>query len=399
MGRKQVNILCDSCDSPLRADSPFCPQCGRPTRWASHAERIEWEVRQWRTSRAREGNPTTTMMLVRTDEGYKPAPMRPEQFIWDQPLHPDREEKPVAAPASQAVPQNGNVHGNGNGHGAEPAETEIVEPTATAVPAAVDEPAAPGPIEHRATDTREVAVPYERDRDVVGISKKAVAVGILLAVGLPLSGKALNLARSSTPSPKAPAAARADVAGTIRPLALKPARSGFAQVTPDAVRYAVVFKNPNRGFAAFGIGVTVSLYDRTGRLVGRTVERIASAPAGGSIAVAGQTGVSGAVASIKSQTTVDGFEPARSSRGFVVRGVQMSRRGADVIVRGSVSAPNPARDARFVVVYLDRTGAVLGGDFTFIDVPASPRVVAAVVTTSGVSRSVARVEAYVVASP
>src|SRR5436189_5801829 len=79
VGKGQLVMTCNSCDVPLRSDGPFCEHCGRPTPWATHEERVDWEVRQWRASRTREAGSSgsTQMMLVRTEEGYAPAPARP----------------------------------------------------------------------------------------------------------------------------------------------------------------------------------------------------------------------------------------------------------------------------------------------------------------------------------
>jgi len=394
VGRKQANILCVSCESPLRADSPFCPNCGRPTLWATHDERVEWEVGQWRASRARaEGSKTTTtMMLVRTEAGYEPSAVPREQFIWDQPLHPEREAKPNIhrQSAREAPPAH-----NGNGDRAQPSEPQPVE---DAPDVQEPGPAAPPVVEQLPPPAVAEASPVEDERGTgLGISRKAVAVGILLAVGLPLGGKALDLTRRSRLPVGAPA--RAATAGSIRPLGLTTSRSGFTQVSPDAARYAVIIRNPNKGFAAYGVSVSVSMYDRSGRLVGSSIEHIAAVPGGGSTAVAGTTGVAGPVAEVRARTAVAGFEPSRSTRSFVVRGVQMSRRGTEIVVRASIIGVNPARNAKLVVVYLDRTGTIVGGDFTYVDVPSARRAATAVVTTSGVSRSAQSVQVYVVTAP
>jgi ribosomal protein S27AE len=393
MGKKQTNILCVSCESPLRADSPFCPSCGRPTAWATHDERVDWEVRQWRASRAREdgSTTTTTMMLVRTEAGYEPSAVKAADYVWDQPLHPEREAKPNV---HRATPRETPPVRHGNGDRAKASEPEAVE--AVIVPQQ-RAPVAPAPIEGPSLPMSDTPVVEREPGTGGGISRKAVAVGLLLAVGLPLSGKALDLARSS-PSAEAPARTQAATAGSIRPLGLRTASSGFTQVTPDVARYAAVIRNPNKGFAAHGVSVSVSMYDRRGRLVGSSLERIGSVPAGGSTAVAGHIGVAGVVAEIRAHMSVAGFEPSRSTRPFVVRGVRMSRRGVGIVVRASVSGVNPARNAKLVVVYLDRAGKIVGGDFTYVDVPSSPRAAAVIVTTSGVSRSAHHVQVYVVAS-
>jgi hypothetical protein len=360
--------------------------------WATHDERVEWEVGQWRASRTREdgSKTTTTMMLVRTEAGYEPSAVVREQYIWDQPLHPEREAKPnIHRRSTPEAPAH-----NGNGTHAQAPDPEPVQDAQAVQEQA---PVAPPVVEHRPSTVIAEPSPVESERGTgLGISRKAVAVGLLLAVGLPLSGKALDLARSNRPPVVAPA--RAATAGSIRPLGLKTSRSGFTQVTPDAARYAVIIANPNKGFAAFGVSVSVSMYDRSGRLVGSSIEHIATVSGGGSTAVVGTTGVAGPVAEVRARTSVAGFEPSRSAYPFVVRGVHMSRRGAGIVVRASVIGVNPVRNAKLVVVYLDRAGKIVGGDFTYVDVPSARRAASTVVTTSGVSRSANHVQVYLVTS-
>jgi hypothetical protein len=224
----------------------------------------------------------------------------------------------------------------------------------------------------------------------VRISKKAVAVAIVLAVGLPLGSKMLAPSAGVSRSPSAKAAA-----GAIRPLALTSARSGFMQVSPDAVRFAVIVRNPNRRLAARETDVVVTFHDRTGRLIGSTVERIASVPAGGAIAVAGQAGVDGSVAGLRTRVSVAGFDAPSSANPFVVRGTTLSRTKNAVVVRMAVAARRAVAGARVIVVHFDRRGRILGGDFAYVDVPAMPRATRAAVSTSGLGAAVHHVEVYV----
>jgi hypothetical protein len=54
MARAQKKILCDICEmARIDVGSPFCGSCGHPTQWASHDDRVEWELGQWRKTRAR----------------------------------------------------------------------------------------------------------------------------------------------------------------------------------------------------------------------------------------------------------------------------------------------------------------------------------------------------------
>jgi hypothetical protein len=324
------------------------------------------------------------MMLVRTEAGYEPVPMTADQYIWDQPLHPERENtipsSPPPAPVVHEEPPPSSHNGNGNGHAPEPVTPE---PVTSEPQAELREPPAPS------ASSLEIHAAEER----VTVSKKAVAVGIALALGLPLGGKVLSLGDRA---PQAPAAAQARAAsGPIRPLALAPTRSGFAQVSPDAARFAVIVRNPNRRLAARDTDVLVTFHDRSGGLIGSAVERLSSVPAGGAIAFAGQAGVAGTVASLRTRVSVAGFTPPTEAVPFVVRGTTVTRSRGALVVRTAVGAKRRVRDARVVVVYFDRKGRILGGDFGYVDVPSMPRLASAAVSTSGVAGSVHRVEVYV----
>jgi hypothetical protein len=219
-------------------------------------------------------------------------------------------------------------------------------------------------------------------------------VGLLLALGLPLSGKLIGSTRGEVRVPTAGGSARA-ASGAIRPVALVPTRSGFAQVSPDAARFAVVIRNPNPRLSARATEIVITFHDRNGKLVGSTAERLDSVPAGGVVAVAGQAGVAGPVASVRTRVAVAGYGSPAEAVPFVVRGISMTRKGAAVVVRASVGARRAVRSARAVVVYVDRAGRILGGDFTYIDVPSLPRLASAVVSTYAVSRSAHHAEVYV----
>lgn len=43
---KQQRVLCSRCERKLD-DGPYCPSCGYPVPWATHEDRIEWELREW----------------------------------------------------------------------------------------------------------------------------------------------------------------------------------------------------------------------------------------------------------------------------------------------------------------------------------------------------------------
>ena len=376
---------------------------------------MAWEVRQWRASRAREPERAAPMMLVRTEQGFQPAPIDLRaQYVWDQPLHPEREQQ-------QARANGHGTNGNGaNGHAtnevakpipysgvttAHPAPTSQ-EPESDPAPAhAADAmPAAPVTQEEPAAPTEAVPEPVHRpaprvqptpleprSEDTVSISKKAVAVAIVLALGLPLGGKALNLAGSEPEASRGPAAAKAGV-----PAAIAAGRSGFLQVSGDAVRYAVLIRNPNPSHAARNVTVSVSLFDAKGRLVGTDAERLAVVDAGSTAAIAGTTGVDGRVSRLAVRLGSDGFVEGGGTR-FTVRSVALSRSGPDLVVRAALSAARATKNARVVVVHLDGRGAIVGGDVAYVDIPRTPRSVSAAIATSGAGARVRRVQVYVLA--
>ncbi|MGH2786091.1 MAG: hypothetical protein ACRDJ1_12580 [Actinomycetota bacterium] len=398
MAKKANAPICDRCETPFRSASSYCPGCGGPTQWASHDERVQWEVRQWRASRASSEGDPQQMMLVRTDAGYQPmAVARYNEYVWDQPLHPEREKhdevavapSPPLAAAIPAVverrvipPAAPNGNGNGAGH---VVEHRPVEPAPVAAePAHAEAPSAPPRTEFVEKSSERVA-PDDR----VTISKKAVALAIVLVLGLPFGGKLVGLVGGSS-EPKTGA-----IAGPAKPAALVAARSGFAHVGPDAVRYAVVIKNPNKGFQASGVTVNVVLHDAKGRLVGRDTESLTAIPAAGVTGIAGAVGVSGAASRLTVSVGGATFEETTPAKPFIVRDVRLSRSDGSFVVRASISGVVAVDGARVVAVHLDRSGKVVGGDFTFLDVPRAPGSATAVISTAGVPRSVVRVEVYV----
>lgn len=339
------------------------------------------------------------MMLVKTEAGFQPAPIDPRtQYVWDQPLHPEREQRPVTERAPRREVATNGRNGNGqhpeNGArfnprmGAPSLPVPVPEPAPVSEPAVVEAPlveALPSP---PAIDNPVASTPRE---EPVTVSKVAVGVAIALAVGLPLGSKALNLAKSEPEAAVRPAVAGAATA----PAPIAAVRSGFVQVSGDAVRYAVVLRNPNRALTARAVSVAVSLLDARGRVIGSDLERIPALHPGAT-AVAGTTDADGTVARLAVRLSTDGFI-AGPSRPFTVRSVALSRSGETLVVRASLSGQREAKGARVVAVHLDSRGAILGGDVAFVDIPRSPRATNAVVRTSGAGSLVRRVEVYVLA--
>jgi len=506
VAKKTMVPLCSRCDTPHRSKNSFCSTCGFPTPWATHEEQIAWEVRQWRASRARSEPDKPQMMLVRTDNGFEPMEVRRhETYVWDQPLHPDREtnggavaQAPAPAPAPRAqapaqpapravqapaapvvqtpvpasvesaiaavatstvtppAPAPAPPRTNGNGYTyvvhrqpatrepppdvavsqpvearpAEPVDPPVIEDVVTPPdldlssepivapedemsfvdePSVADDPSSVDDLgsvddlssvdEPSSVAVESVAAPAEASAehassDRVSVSFKAIAIGVALVVALPLGAKLLDAGRDA---PRAPRPATAAANG-IRTLALVNARAGFHQLGPDSARYGVVIRNPNRSLAATGVTLTVWLKDSGGRLVGTDTVRIPFVAAGKSLGVAEAMGVSGAASRMSVSITTDGFAPLQSG-AFTIRGINVARPAADrIVVKATVSGVEAVSGARLVVIHLDRSGRVVGGDFTILDIPEGPAVANAVIATANVDRSIARVELYVVPS-
>ncbi|MGH2785402.1 MAG: hypothetical protein ACRDJ1_09070 [Actinomycetota bacterium] len=43
-----AKAICPNCDAKLIQGVSFCPNCARPTQYASKAEHLEWDLRRWR---------------------------------------------------------------------------------------------------------------------------------------------------------------------------------------------------------------------------------------------------------------------------------------------------------------------------------------------------------------
>lgn len=51
MFRRRQRAVCAFCTDEFAPGEKFCPSCEQPTRWATHSERVQWEVDQWQRAR------------------------------------------------------------------------------------------------------------------------------------------------------------------------------------------------------------------------------------------------------------------------------------------------------------------------------------------------------------
>jgi hypothetical protein len=109
--------ICTDCSAKLAQPVPFCPSCGRPTRYADDSERLEWDLGQWRAhvdrSIAAGLNPSGVAVGFGAHASAAPAPRarpepvpppapvakprivvaEPERAGWATPAEPDRDDE------------------------------------------------------------------------------------------------------------------------------------------------------------------------------------------------------------------------------------------------------------------------------------------------------------------
>ena len=107
--------LCTSCERKLPGPVAFCPSCDQPTRHANDAQRLEWDLRRWRShvDRAVGGTPATSVALA---EAPAPDPITaavtavapeidPIRLVETVPSEPTA-VTPAAEPAPDVDPAN-----------------------------------------------------------------------------------------------------------------------------------------------------------------------------------------------------------------------------------------------------------------------------------------------------
>ena len=118
---RAFKTICLSCEGKIDAGISLCLHCGRPTEWASHDDRIQWEVQQWRAQRA----PASPVVHA------PPPPVSRRRATRD--IVPER-----PAPATEQTASKKRLFGRKNGQGSEPVP---IEQPVEAVPAPVPPPA------------------------------------------------------------------------------------------------------------------------------------------------------------------------------------------------------------------------------------------------------------------
>lgn len=103
---KAAKVVCDRCENKLVAGVSFCVRCGGPTKWASHEERVSWELTQWKTAdrtHAADAQPHTgsSRRWIPRPFGRKSAPQPALTLVSAKP-QPRIEAPPKASPVATA---------------------------------------------------------------------------------------------------------------------------------------------------------------------------------------------------------------------------------------------------------------------------------------------------------
>ena len=100
MRKTKNRYLCTFCEARLEEGRSFCAGCGSPTSWASHEEKVGWELQQYERTRPR----TIDLTAVETEPIVvaKPHPLaRPTAPRIVHPVR--RREAPAPEPAPASV--------------------------------------------------------------------------------------------------------------------------------------------------------------------------------------------------------------------------------------------------------------------------------------------------------
>lgn len=99
--------LCFHCEQRMGVGEAFCPSCGRPSIWASHEDRVAWEVGQWRAINGEQRTEVYTPVFTPPQqyrERVRHAQIAPilESAVRDEPA-PVIRRREEPAPVLQAV--------------------------------------------------------------------------------------------------------------------------------------------------------------------------------------------------------------------------------------------------------------------------------------------------------
>lgn len=217
---------------------------------------------------------------------------------------------------------------------------------------------------------------------VLGAVIVLAVIGYLAGGGDPVADT--PTASDETPRPTPTATARPSARQTARPTATPLARadlvladSGFTAfgAGDDYGSYAVIVENPNEEWVAQRVDIQVTFYDAAGVILGVENEFLFAILPGGRGALGRTAFDAGTATRMEVNIQQPGeanwikVEPA-STGGYTFENVNTSRdefggHTTTGVIRSSFEADQ--ENVEVVAVYRNSAGAIVGGDFTFVD--------------------------------
>jgi hypothetical protein len=228
MARK---ILCVHCDAKLASGKAFCPNCERPTHWASLEERTEWELAQWKQAQqkpvaAKTAAPVALKRVSAKKPDRDPVPTSTREAPATTPVLPTK-VVPRPAPRLRPMPVQAVAEPSSGHVTREPAPSfSPVRPSVRQHATSKKTAAAPKTAVAKTVAPKMAAAPKKTPR-----AKKAPAVAKPAAVvAKPAAASAKPAAASKPAVASKPAAAR--LAAVVAEKAIQPAETGAR--TPGA---------------------------------------------------------------------------------------------------------------------------------------------------------------------
>jgi ribosomal protein L37E len=99
---KKLRFFCTRCENKIEEGKSFCKSCGFPTTWASHDEKVEWELHQWEEAR-RKATPDP-IAEPQSPRGLPRSRPRRSHAVDVVPVHRSAARKPASAKDLPALP-------------------------------------------------------------------------------------------------------------------------------------------------------------------------------------------------------------------------------------------------------------------------------------------------------
>jgi hypothetical protein len=264
---KVLKAFCLFCEKKIHAGVSFCPHCAHPTPWASHDERVDFEVAQWQRSRASSVHRPSKAAPLSPSRRRAREAEQPKRVALDPPAPIVVPRKRAAAQAQVSIdPMSQNGHGDAlrvSSSSATPikptkrvpirpaprrARTEPVAPVDPVEPAAgtTPEPATPGPVapEPATSSDKVVSLTQQRARRRVVKTKPILETPVVDPSEFVIESEPIEQApRRKVPATK-PAATKK--AAAKKQPALSTPKPSVAKARPAAAKKQAATARPDR---------------------------------------------------------------------------------------------------------------------------------------------------------